>query len=210
MATYVTRKIIEMNTMLESFEAAHPVIAKWWTGNTFEFAVSLRDQVARGKLLSEKQIAAAQRCAANFVAKAEVEASAPEVKNINLIEYAFARARAKKLLAPKMRLLGSDDQVYVISQAQAYGANAGALYVKQGTGEEATYMGKIKDGRFVRVSACSAETEAVILAACDDPEHSSVAYGKRFGICSCCGRVLTNALSIELGIGPICREKFFS
>lgn len=34
------------------------------------------------------------------------------------------------------------------------------------------------------------------------------AYGKITTQCSCCGIPLTNDLSIRLGIGPICREKF--
>lgn len=34
-------------------------------------------------------------------------------------------------------------------------------------------------------------------------------YGKKFGTCCLCGRELTNAESVELGIGPICRERAF-
>jgi hypothetical protein len=41
-----------------------------------------------------------------------------------------------------------------------------------------------------------------------DPYAAAKLYGQQTGSCSCCGRELTNALSIELGIGPICREKF--
>jgi hypothetical protein len=41
-----------------------------------------------------------------------------------------------------------------------------------------------------------------------DPYAAAKLYGQHTGSCSCCGRELTNALSIELGIGPICREKF--
>ena len=41
-----------------------------------------------------------------------------------------------------------------------------------------------------------------------DPYAAAKLYGQNTGSCSCCGRELTNALSIELGIGPICREKF--
>ena len=33
--------------------------------------------------------------------------------------------------------------------------------------------------------------------------------GQETGTCSCCGRTLTNELSISLGIGPICREGWF-
>lgn len=41
-----------------------------------------------------------------------------------------------------------------------------------------------------------------------DPYAAAKLYGQQTGNCSCCGRELTNALSISLGIGPICREKF--
>lgn len=33
-------------------------------------------------------------------------------------------------------------------------------------------------------------------------------FGKAFGVCAECGRLLTNKLSVELGIGPICRANF--
>lgn len=35
------------------------------------------------------------------------------------------------------------------------------------------------------------------------------AFGHRTGRCGCCGRTLTNPESIELGIGPICAERYF-
>lgn len=41
-----------------------------------------------------------------------------------------------------------------------------------------------------------------------DPYAAAKLYGQNTGSCTCCGRELTNSLSIELGIGPICREKF--
>jgi hypothetical protein len=41
-----------------------------------------------------------------------------------------------------------------------------------------------------------------------DPYAAAKLYGQNTGTCSCCARELTNPLSIELGIGPICREKF--
>ena len=33
-------------------------------------------------------------------------------------------------------------------------------------------------------------------------------YGRRTGTCCCCGATLTNAVSIEAGIGPICAQGF--
>lgn len=34
------------------------------------------------------------------------------------------------------------------------------------------------------------------------------AFGHEFGICMCCGALLTNPESIERGIGPVCATKF--
>lgn len=33
-------------------------------------------------------------------------------------------------------------------------------------------------------------------------------FGKAWGVCMCCGRLLTNPTSVEAGIGPICSSKF--
>lgn len=41
-----------------------------------------------------------------------------------------------------------------------------------------------------------------------DPRAAAAAYGKLSGICGCCGRDLTDPVSIEQGIGPVCRERF--
>ena len=41
-----------------------------------------------------------------------------------------------------------------------------------------------------------------------DPLAAAVAYGKRTGRCCCCGLELTHKDSIDLGIDPICRDKF--
>ena len=56
--------------------------------------------------------------------------------------------------------------------------------------------------------ACDDPTRERVVAVASDPHAAAKAYGARTGECSCCGRELTNAESIELGIGPICRDKF--
>lgn len=196
-----------MNRLLDSFEAANPDIAAWWKDSNFDFAVSLRNQVMCGKTLTERQMFAAKNCVAKFnaskVAAAQREEQAVEV-NVSAVEQMLSNGK-RTLLNPKVRLLGANDQTFVLSLAPAYGKNAGAIYVKSGD----DYLGKIVGGKFVRAGACSMLQESDVVAACSNPEKAAVAYGQRFGICSCCGRTLTNALSIELGIGPICRENFF-
>ena len=122
--------------------------------------------------------------------------------DVSKIEISFTAARANGLKHPKLRLAG-----YTFSPAPATGRNAGSLYVKRAAGD-GEYLGKITDGRFQPVFACTAEDRASIVAAASDPHAAAKAYGQQTGSCSCCGKELTNGLSIELGIGPICRDKY--
>ena len=41
-----------------------------------------------------------------------------------------------------------------------------------------------------------------------DPSKAAKLHGMETGSCACCGRELTNRASIQLGIGPICAEKY--
>lgn len=127
---------------------------------------------------------------------------APEGAAINVIAIAtaFAAAHASKIKSPKLRLEG-----FVFSRAPDHGANAGSIYVKATDGE---YLGKVTDGRFRAVRTCDDPTSARVIEAAADPHKAAKAYGLKTGSCSCCGRELTNKESIDLGIGPICKEKF--
>lgn len=42
----------------------------------------------------------------------------------------------------------------------------------------------------------------------ENPLKAAKLHGQETGSCACCGRELTNKASIQLGIGPICAEKF--
>lgn len=48
---------------------------------------------------------------------------------------------------------------------------------------------------------------SVVRAIAADPEGAMRRYGRELGSCGMCGRTLTNDVSRELGIGPICRER---
>ena len=41
-----------------------------------------------------------------------------------------------------------------------------------------------------------------------NPSKAAKLHGMETGSCACCGRELTNKASIQLGIGPICAEKY--
>lgn len=153
--------------------------------------------------LTDNQMAAIERCIAKDNARraeraAERTQAAPAVE-ISKVETALRTAQANGLQWPKLRL-GS----FAFSLAGEASKNAGATYVKRGE----TYLGKVQDGRFFCSRDCDEPTKAAIVAAVNDPEAAAIAYGKATGSCSCCGRTLTNQESIDLGIGPICREKF--
>jgi len=108
---------------------------------------------------------------------------------------------------PTLRLTDPADKsaepaVFVFSPARK---DPSVIYVK--TGE--TYLGKIADGLFRRSRECTDEQSAQIAAAAADPAEAAKAFGLRYAICGCCGLTLTNKISRERGIGPICYAKWF-
>lgn len=193
---------------LEAFESEHPALAEWWKDSTFPFAMSLRESAYKYGDLTEGQMVAAYKCALKFQSAKSARQDAPPV-DISGLERAFEKAKGNGLLRVKLRLLGNDSSLLFqpANEQRAKPENQGAIYVKDEA--EGTYLGKIKDGKFYRSRDCSEIQYAAVLEACKAPEEAAVAFGKKFGSCSCCGRTLTNELSIELGIGPICRSKFF-
>ena len=195
-------RTIEQN--LETFAHAHPEVSAWLeeSAPTFEFAASLRESVRKFGTLTDRQLAACQsaiekRKAAQAARQARIEA-APEVQ-VDRIGESFATARANGIKRPSMTL--GD---FRISMAPDTGRNAGSLYVKSGD----VYLGKITSGKFYASRECTPEQSAAVIAACADPLAAAVAHGKRTGNCAICNRELTNAESIERGIGPICAERF--
>lgn len=142
------------------------------------------------------QMAAIERCMARDVA-----ASKPAVAvQTDLLLEAFEKAAAAGTKRPVMRF-----EQFKASLAPATGRNPGAVYIKSPEGE---YLGKIAGGQFKRVAACDDVTEQAVVETMQDPLAAAVAYGKRTGACSICGRTLTDKISVAKGIGPICAEKF--
>lgn len=130
------------------------------------------------------------------VAKA---AAAPTI-DVLLIERAFAAASASGLRSPKLRLAR-----FVFKPAKSGSANPGAIYAMD---DQDRYLGKVLGGKFHRGRDCDDADEQEVLSVCAAPHEAAVAYGRMTGRCSCCALPLTNKLSIELGIGPICRAKY--
>lgn len=202
------RKSITVSEKREAWVEQHEAEYNWLLENagSFEFATSLRDALNRYGSLTDGQLGAVRKCilkaaertAERTAQRAAIAAAAPVV-SIQAIETAFAHAMTRGIKRPKVRL-----GEFKLSVAPATGANAGAVYVKRGE----DYLGKIKDGRFVRSFTCTEVTEAEVVELCANPAEAAIAYGRRTGSCACCGRELTVGESIDRGIGPICAEKY--
>lgn len=163
---------------------------------TFDFAMSMKNALRRYGTLTVKQAAAVERCMARDAA---AQRPAVAVQTDLLLE-AFEKAAAAGTKRPVMRF-----EAFKASLASATGRNPGAVYIKSPEGE---YLGKIAGGQFKRVAACDDVTEQAVVATMQDPLAAAVAYGKRTGACSICGRTLSDPVSVSSGIGPICAAKF--
>lgn len=168
-----------------------------------DFARSLHDSRMRFGTLTANQVAAVRRCIEQDAERAKArEAAAPVVagEGTNKLMAAFEAAKAAGLKSPKVRV--GETQ---FSCAKVTSANAGCLYVKSGD----TYLGKVTPaGKFFASRDCSPEQAAEVARVLIDPMGEAVAHGKRTGSCAICARELTDPVSIERGIGPICAERF--
>lgn len=163
------------------------------------FMASLRDQLNSKGQLSERQLDAIRNAMAKKAAAIAAKEAARPVVDISAIEALFDTARGNGLKRLAFRTEHID-----ISAAKENSANPGALYVKH----DGEYVGKIAGGKFHATRAARTDTLTLIEAVAVDPMGQAVMYGRAVGRCSCCGRELTDPKSIEMGIGPICAEKW--
>lgn len=205
-----TQRKIKSEATNEAWVAeANPAQYAWLIAKapTFAFAQSLLDASRKYGELTEGQVAAIDKClardaerdAARQVAAQAREATTPTIATDKLFS-AFDKVKAAGLKYPKLHLRG-----LTISPAGANSQNAGSLYVKNGE----AYLGKITGERFFSSRDCSAEAAQTVASVISDPLTAAVAYGKQTGRCCCCGRELTDPVSVERGIGPICEANWF-
>jgi hypothetical protein len=204
------QKGLSIQNKAEAWIKANPALDAWMRAaaqRRFGFAVEMQEALFKYGHLSEKQEAVVRRLAAQDAEKdarwaaerAAAEKSAPAI-NVGVIEEAFAKA-SRAIKKPFLKLAG-----FKFSPAPASGQNAGAIYAYDAGSRE--YLGKIKDGKFVKGFKCEAAVAAKIIEVAADPKAAAIAYGKEYGQCACCGRELSNPESVALGIGPICAGRF--
>lgn len=171
-----------------------------WNG----FAASLVEAFTRWGALTEKQTEAAQRTLAKVSAR-DKERKAERARNtvevdLTPVHEMFQNAAERGLKRPTYRAEG-----LVLSRAPDSGRNAGAIYVKA----DGDYQGKITpDHKFQPVADALDTTTDALQVIARDPEEAAINYGRATGSCACCGRELTDPVSIEAGIGPVCAANF--
>lgn len=194
----------------EAFDNANPGLRDFLrsASDWSEFAASLYCQLSERHSLSDKQTAAAKGMRAKVEAAQAAAAVAPKPQvDLTPIRTMFETALANGYKKPTYRAEG-----LIINRAPNHGRNPGALYVKN---EQDVYGGKVlgtaftasRDGERSDFAEGRTALDALVAIAAD-PLAAALRYGQRTGRCACCGRELTNHVSIDLGIGPICRGKW--
>ena len=79
----------------------------------------------------------------------------------------------------------------------------GNIFIYKEKPEKGKFVWTSDEDYYIRID----EREAVSVIA-ENPRDAAIRYGQRTGSCACCGRALSNKQSIDLGIGPICAEKW--
>ena len=180
---------------LKRFEAQFPRLASL-KGN---FAESVYSQLATKGKLSDRQMDALQRMADTIRNKIEEnkqnEVSKQDSPKIDPAVFTLGE-KAKDGGKFVIRLDG-----FRLKNAPLTGRNPGAVYAQSNTGD---YLGMFKDGAF-RSSRNPVPDNFWEQVA--EVKSAAIKYGHKTGICSCCGRTLTNKESIEAGIGPVCASK---
>jgi len=160
------------------------------------FAASLVQQYRSKGDLSERQWDAAERMIAKTKATLGRKASLTRDVDVSRIKDLLVGANVKKPVFRAAEL--------AFSLAPTNGKNSGAVYVKRGP----DYQGKIADGKFIPSKGCYTSTVDAVVAVSANPRGEAVKHGKVTGRCSCCGRELSDPVSIEMGIGPICANNW--
>jgi hypothetical protein len=180
-----------------------------------DFALSMLASLNDWGRLTENQEAAVRKGMvrkAEWAEKNKAESAARDKRtadaalDLSGLLNAFANAVASGLKAPKLTI-----GKLRISRAKDTSRNPGYLYVNLDAADyyDRTYYGKISPaGEFFAGRDCTDEIFKEVVKLSGDVLAAAQAHGALTGNCSMCNRELTNELSVQLGIGPICRAKW--
>lgn len=178
---------ISFDSTFVNLDAAKDYLQKCMSHSNFAM-----DLVSKKKL-SEKQIAWIHYLATQSKIDAETPAENGEYYNLVTKMYTAGSHRSKF----QVRLPG------VTISTVNRGSNIGCLYVF----ENNNYVGKITHSG-VLMGNVSEDVKNILEDANENLLRLAKIYGHETGNCSLCGRTLSDPLSIQMGIGPICAKRF--
>lgn len=119
---------------------------------------------------------------------------------------------AESIKYPKLQFL-VDGITVKARRAGDRSKNPGCVFLDNGVKDfyspDRKYFGKIdRDGEFTPGKDCPEGVVEMLRALNADPDGTLRDHGKASGSCSACGRELTEKKSVELGIGPVCRQRW--
>lgn len=155
---------------------------------------------------------AAQTDAAATVEQAAVDAATADRVDATRLFAMFRNALAASTgaTAPRLRFPGLS---VWLSQR---GDTAGQLMLTRPHADPArrTRLARVaEDGRILggfnhRPSMLSVEQRQLLNRLCENPEDTLATEGRRTGVCCMCGRGLTDERSVNLGMGPVCANRW--
>jgi len=197
---------VRFTTTLEWEEAIALCQEESRNGNKFAYDLCMRE--AKNLYMSESQVSWVYKIAEDVLKLREPQPKVREIDASNILA-SLAEARAKGIKKPMLRLVdpvGNDIRVKYMS----FGKNAGGCWVTSNN----DLIGKIDDGGVFTFTGRPYTDKFVdemfdfIDITNHDVKSALESYGKVTSKCGCCGLPLTNKKSIELGIGPICLDKY--
>lgn len=181
-------EVINFDSAFTDVEVARQYLKDCMTYSTF--AMSL----ATANKLSDKQVAWIHYLATQNVEEQNKPKETGEF--LSLVEKMY------KAVKTKSRKFTLHLPLVTISTVTK-GVNVGCLYIS----ENGDYVGKITSDGVVKANL-SEDAYNLLLDANDNLLELAKVYGHETGCCSVCGRTLSDPLSIQMGIGPICAERF--
>lgn len=174
---------------IESAFDTDPKAADFLRGTKGDFPKSLVGHVDRGRSLSPSQKYWLHKLATDKKDNTE------DGYNIENIIVSFKTAGINGLEYPQLHFKTEAFNVRINSELKVF--VDGKYYGTLEHPNTFTFIGKKQDA-----------VNALLKLLCTDPEKTCRVMGLQTGICCCCGAKLTNAESVELGIGPICRGRW--
>jgi hypothetical protein len=204
------RGVITFTSSLEWNEAVALCQEESRKGNKFAYDLCMRE--TKGLFMSESQVSWVYKIAEDVrQLRDEPKETKRQVRSTDAsnVLASLAEARAKGIKKPILRFQRANG-VEIQLKYMSVGKNAGGAWVTMNN----DLIGKIDDsGVFTftgrpYTNQLIDEVFDVIGSAHNDLEGALRSYGKMTSRCGCCGIPLTNKKSIELGIGPICLDKY--